>query len=80
MSDRGPKRGRGVTLDEPAKPYSVVVTQRHGRGAPGPSCSSWCSHRARPPSGAGYPSSWGANHIIGEGICAWSGAQTNYEI
>eukprot|EP00976_Prorocentrum_cordatum_P096308 1190515-Prorocentrum_minimum.AAC.3 len=35
----------------------VVATQRHGRGAPGPSCSSWCSHRAHPPSGAGYSSS-----------------------
>eukprot|EP00959_Pyramimonas_sp_CCMP1952_P440291 9218118-Pyramimonas_sp.AAC.2 len=24
----------------PARTYSVVATQRHGRGAPGPSCSS----------------------------------------
>eukprot|EP00976_Prorocentrum_cordatum_P029336 597228-Prorocentrum_minimum.AAC.1 len=37
--ESGPKRGRGMTLVEPARPYSVVATRRHGRGAPGPSCS-----------------------------------------
>eukprot|EP00976_Prorocentrum_cordatum_P089654 1187810-Prorocentrum_minimum.AAC.4 len=52
-----PEGGRGVTLDEPARPYPVVETRRHGRGAPGPSCSSWCLHRAHPPLGAGYSSS-----------------------
>eukprot|EP00959_Pyramimonas_sp_CCMP1952_P176915 3697704-Pyramimonas_sp.AAC.1 len=34
-----------------------METRRHCRGAPGPSCSSWCSHHAHPPPGAGYPSS-----------------------
>eukprot|EP00959_Pyramimonas_sp_CCMP1952_P394609 8267879-Pyramimonas_sp.AAC.1 len=32
----------------PAKPYPVVVTRRRGRGAPGPSCSSWV-FAPRPP-------------------------------
>eukprot|EP00976_Prorocentrum_cordatum_P064317 1177445-Prorocentrum_minimum.AAC.2 len=35
----GSERGRGMTLVEPAIPYSVVATRRHGRGGPGPSCS-----------------------------------------
>eukprot|EP00959_Pyramimonas_sp_CCMP1952_P430929 9025152-Pyramimonas_sp.AAC.1 len=34
-----------------------METRRHGRGAPSPSCSSWCPHRAHPPLGAGYSSS-----------------------
>eukprot|EP00959_Pyramimonas_sp_CCMP1952_P020027 422971-Pyramimonas_sp.AAC.2 len=52
--ESGPERGRGMTLVEPARPSSVVATRRHGRGAPGPiSCSTWISHRAHPPSGAG---------------------------
>eukprot|EP00976_Prorocentrum_cordatum_P066948 1178520-Prorocentrum_minimum.AAC.2 len=33
----------------------IVATQRHGHGAPGPSFSSWCSHRAHPSNRGGSP-------------------------
>eukprot|EP00976_Prorocentrum_cordatum_P078219 1183014-Prorocentrum_minimum.AAC.1 len=58
-----------MTLDEPAKPSPVVATRRHGRGTPGPNCSSWCSHRAHPPSGAGYSSLNNKYHTGSNGQC-----------